>query len=160
MFVFPASTASDMVRNNVETQFSLFLNISRSLFNASEQLGRLNVQAGRKLMEESTDAVKKGVHLRTLADTQSFIAEQSQATVDRVRGYALNVQNIAVGNWIGLDQPPGVPVAEQSAQSENADDAAALKDAASDERHETDQRPSPLVEKLIASVANDVDKLH
>lgn len=161
MFAFPVGPASDLVRNNIQSQFSLFMNVSKNFVNATMQLGELNAQAGRKLMEESATAITKGMQVRTLADVQSFMAEQSQVTVDRIRGYALNVQNIAAQNWVGPGKPPVVvPVTQTSVQVETTIDDSAQKRSASQGHHEADPHPSPLVEKLVASVVNDTDKLH
>jgi hypothetical protein len=160
MFLFPVNTVSELVRNNIEAQLTLVLNMSRNCLGASTQLGKLNVQAGRKLMEESSAALKNGLELRTLADTQTFFAQQSQATVDRLRGYALNVQNITTGTWIDPDKPDVTIPAEQPAQAGNQEDHSVRHDAAATGQHETGHRPSPLVEKLVASVASSTDKLH
>lgn len=163
MFVFPVNAASELVRNNIEVQSSLLLNVSKSFVNASMQLGELNVQASRKLVEESTAAMMKSMQLKSLADAQSFIAEQSQMTLDRIRGYQQNVQNIAAATWRDAGKVGGEPVTAQSVNTGNAGgaaDTAAPKDAASHGQHETDHRPSPLVEKLVASVVSGTDKPH
>ena len=160
MFVFPVGAASDLVRNNIQSLLSLFLNLSKSVSKASAQLGELNVQATRKLMEESTSALTKGMQLRTLADTQAFIAEQSQVTIDRIRGYALNVQNIVTENSPDPRRSLDAPVAQLSMQLGNPQPHLAQKENASHGQHEADPHPSALVEKLVASVVKDTDKLH
>lgn len=160
MFVFPVGAASDLGRNNIQSQIALFLNLSKSFANASAQLGELNVQATRKLMEESTSALTKGMQLRTLADTQAFIAEQSQVTIDRIRGYALNVQNIMTENSLDPRRSLGAPVAQRSMQPDNTQAHPGQKEDASHGQHETDPQPSALVEKLVASVVSDTNKLH
>lgn len=161
MYSFPASATSDLIRNNIETQFSFFSTVSATMLNATLQLGALNAQASRKLMEESTATLVKGMQLRTLADAQTFIAEQSRTTIEKMRGYQQNVQNIAAETRIDLD--PGrvaaAPATEQSAQPDNAHDAAAGKDAAAPGQHEGSHHPSALVEKLIDAVVGDPDKL-
>lgn len=160
MFAFPVGTALDVVRNNMQSQYSIFLNISKNLVNASMQLGELNAQAARKLMEESATAISKGMQVRTPADVQSFIAEQSQVTIDRVRGYALNVQNIASQNWVGPGAPLAAPVPQPAEQAQNTDYESARKAAVLSGQHESDPHPSSLVEKLVASAVSDIDKLH
>ncbi len=160
MFVFPVNTIKDLVRNNMQSQLSLFLNISKSMVNASVQLGELNVHAGRKLMEESAAAMQKVLQLRTPADTQSFIADQSQVTIDRIRGYALNMQNIASQNWIDMTRSGSGNPAAYGSKPEKADHGVTHEDAAPQGQHGVDVHPSPLVEKLVASVVKDVDQLH
>lgn len=172
MFTFPVGAVSDVVRHNIESQFSFLLNISKSVINTSMQLGELNVQASRKLMEESTTALKKGMEIRTLADAQMFIAEQSQLTVERVRGYGANVQNIAAENWSALGKIGGIaksivePIATPTAPTPHAETGATLETAGVHAgvtphgAHETEPHASPLVEKLVASVSVDPDKLH
>jgi hypothetical protein len=161
MFVFPVSVASDLVRNNLQSQFSLCLNFSRSAINASMRLGELNAHAGSKLMEESTTAVTKAMQLRTLTDVQSFIAEQSQVTANRIQGYAQNLMNIMTENSLDLGRSPNAPATLRLTLAASTDQNPAQKDAASTGQHETDPHPPALVEKLVASVVNnDADKLH
>jgi hypothetical protein len=160
MFSFPASTASNLVRNNIGSQVSFLLNLSKSFVNASMQLGELNVQAGCKLMEESSTALTKGMQLRTLADTQSFLVEQSQVTVERISGYTQNVQNIVTTNMFNIGKSGGFPAASQPTQTEHENESASRQEAVPHGQHETDPHPSALVEKLVASAVNDIDKLH
>lgn len=160
MFPFLAGTAPDLVRNNFQSQTSLLMNVSQNVVNASMQLGELNAQAARKLMEESTTAITKGLQIRTPADVQSFIAEQTQVTLDRISGYALNVQRIATQNWFGAGKPAAVPVPQLSIQPHTANDDATEKEAASHGQHDANPQPSQLVEKLVSSVVNSQDKLH
>jgi hypothetical protein len=161
MFSFPVNTASNLIRDNIASQVSFLLNQSKSFVNASMQLGELNVQAGCKLMEESTTALAKGMQLRTLADTQSFLAEQSQVTVDRISGYAQNVQNIVTMNMFNnTGKSGGFPAASQPTRTEHENERASPQEAVPHGQHETDPHPSALVEKLVASAVNDIDKLH
>jgi hypothetical protein len=160
MFAFPVGAASNLVRNNIQSQVSIFLNLYKSFANTSMQLGELNVQATRKLMEESTSALSKCMQLRTLADTQSFFTEQSQVTIDRICGYALNVQNIVTENALDLGMPHGASAAQRSVRPGDTHKRPAQKDAASHGQHEIDQPPSALAGKLGASVVSDSNKLH
>ena len=160
MFEFPVGKTLDLARNNVESQFSRVLNVYRNFVNASMQLGELNVQASRKLMEESATAISKGMQVRTPADVQSFIAEQSKITLERISGYALNVQAIAAQNWDIPGKPGAALTAPSSGQPASVANAPAQNEAAPTGQHETNPHPSPLVEKLVAAAVNDIDKLH
>ena len=161
MFAFLAGTASDLFRNNIQSQSSLFLNVSQNVMNASTQLAELNAQAGRKLMEESVTAMSKSMQIRTPTDVQAFILEQTQVTLDRISGYALNVQRIATQNWAGAGKPIAAPLVPQLAlQPQAAAEDDAEKPAATHGQHEANPQPSALVEKLVSSVVNNQDKLH
>lgn len=155
MFVLPVNAASDLMRNTIDAQFSLFSNASKNFSNALLQVGELNLQASHKLMEESTAALENGMQLKTLTGTHSFIMEQAQKLAGKVYGYQQHMQSIATENGIGLGhffsaQPP-----TQAVQPGHVHDEAAGKNAAP---YEAEHRPSPLVEKLIASVVNDKDE--
>jgi ribosomal protein L22 len=165
MFIFPAGTTpSDFFRKNIEIQLSLLSSMSASFLNTSLRLSELNLEAGRRLVEESAAALQKGMQLTSLADTQSFILEQSQATVQKVRGYQQNVQNIMAENLRPLDARPDARVTAQTMEPGSAHDQEPAKEAASHAQHhaghgqhETDHRASGLVEKLIASAVSDAD---
>lgn len=163
MLNFPMGAGADLVRKNLETQLSLMTSMSGRLFNTSLQLGELNRQAGRRLIEESADDMQKALQLRTLADVQSFVGEQTQMTVERMRGYWQNVQQITAQNLtVGL---PGAPddgelvqpehgvQAGQDVQEQDEEDTQQASSAPGKHPHEVDVQPSPLVEKLVAAVA-------
>lgn len=159
MFIYPFGPASDLVRKNVETQLSLLKTLSERFFNTSLQLGELNRQAGRRLMEESTADMQKALRIQSFAEAQSFIGEQSQVSVEKMRGYWQNVQHIAAGNWVGAQQAArhtGEPLEpERAAQDREAEKPSAEHHPG---QHEVDVHPSPLVEKLVASVAVDTER--
>lgn len=165
MLNFPIGAGADLVRKNLETQLSLMTSMSGRLFNTSVQLGELNRQAGRRLIEESADDMQKALQLRTLADVQSFVGEQTQMTVERMRGYWQNVQQITAQN-LSVDLPGGAPDDAELVQPEHGvqagqdvqeqpddEDAQQAASAPGKHPHEVDVQPSPLVEKLVAAVA-------
>lgn len=160
MFAFPMSTAADLFRQSIATQVSFLTNVTRNVAEASMQIGELNARAARSLMEESAAALTKGMQIRSATDAQSFLTEQSALTLDRVRGYGENMQRIATRQWTA--QQDGTGAQSQSGESGNAHDHAAPRMGSSHGHgpHETDHRPSPLVEKLVASVAPDTDRPH
>lgn len=160
MFTFPVTAASDFVRSNLEVQFSLANKMIGSMMDTSMQLGRLNIQASRKLMEESASAAEKAIGLRSFADTQAFLLEQSQLAVQRLSGYSQNAQKIATGSIGNL----GTAVAVTNAQQETAVAEAPVQEKQGvphhGQQHEVDPQPSALVEKLISNVAGDTGNLH
>ncbi|HEV2609828.1 MAG TPA: phasin family protein [Noviherbaspirillum sp.] len=159
MFTFPVTAASDFVRNNLEVQFSLANKMIGSMMDTSMQLGRLNIQASRKLMEESATATEKAIGLRSFADTQAFLLEQSQLAFQRFSGYSQNAQKIATGSIGNLN----TAVAVTNSQQETAAVEAPVQEkhgASHGQQHEVDPQPSALVEKLISNVAGDTGNLH
>ena len=161
MFIYPFGPAGDLVRKNVEIQLSLFKTLSERVFNTSLQLGELNRQAGHRLMEESAADLQKILRIQSLADAQSFVGEQSQVSVEKMRGYWQNVQHIAAENWIGAQQVSATEMAGESTEDDQTRQEGELKKSSVEHhpgQHEVDVHPSPLVEKLVASVAVDTDK--
>ena len=161
MFELPVTATSDFIRNSLETQISVATKMYENMIDTSMQFGHLNVQAARKLVEESTAAAEKGMGLKTLAETQAFIVEQSQLTFDRLSGYSRNAQKIATRSVGGLDKAVEVTVAQQAAPARDRVEQAEEEHAAPHgQQHEVDPHPSVLVEKLISSVVNDADHRH
>jgi len=163
VFAFPAVPAvpgTDLLQRQMETQLSLFSSMVGGMLDASLQFSKLNTQAARKLVEESVTAVEKGLALRTVADTQAFMLEQSQLGIERVRGYRRNAQAIITERAPGIRVPVTDAAAAQSARPAQA---AAPHDADNGTNggaphahpHEVDPHPSPLVEKLISTVVDD-----
>lgn len=160
MFNFPFSTDAAANRPNIGSQAPFTAFTSRML-HASLQLQELNRQALRRLVEESALDMQKALRIRSLSDAQLLIGEQSKSTVEKITGYWQNVGNIALETWgsprrvlgavetTGAAAEPAVPVAEAFVETP----------AVITRPHEADVHPSPLVEKLVASVAVDPEKL-
>ena len=160
MFNFPFSTNAAANRTNLGSQapFTAFTN---RMLHASLQLQELNRQALRRLVEESALDMQKALRIRSLSDVQLLIGEQSKSSVEKLTGYWQNVGNIALETWgsprrvLGAVETtdaaaePAVPVAEAFVETP----------AVITKPHETDVHPSLLVEKLVASVAVDPEKL-
>lgn len=165
MFINPFSAGTALVRKGAQTQLSLLMSLSGNLLHATMQLTELNQQATRRLLEESAADMQRAMQLHTLSDVQSFVGEQSKMSVERVQGYWQNLQNIAAENVIGTQQVLASSatsvvqgVAPKQGREQKADnDEGQDEDASSSQQHkhphEVDVQPSPLVEKLVASVA-------
>ncbi len=166
MFNFPVTAASDFVRSNLEVQLSLANKMIGSMMDTSMQFGMLNVQASRKLMEESASAAEKAIGLRSFADTQAFLLEQSQLAYQRLSGYSQNAQKIAAGSIGNLNAVAAATNATAQQETTAVDTQAQEKHlqekhpASHGQQHEVDPQPSTLVEKLISNVANDTGNLH
>ncbi len=167
MFKFPVTAASDFVRSNLEVQFSLANKVIGGMMDTSMQLGRLNIEASRKLVEESATAAEKAIGLRSFADTQAFLLEQSQLAFQRFSGYSQNAQRIASGSIGTLNAVTNATAnatenATANAQQEKAADAPVQEKhgVPHGQQHEVDPQPSALVEKLISNVAGDTGNLH
>ncbi|WP_334189487.1 hypothetical protein [Noviherbaspirillum sp.] len=163
MFTFPVTAASDFVRSNLEIQLSLANKMMGSMMDTSMQFGKLNVQASRKLMEESASAAEKAIGLRSFADTQAFLLEQSQLAYQRFSGYSQNAQKIAAGSIGNLNAVAASATAQQEISAAETQTQAQTQEkhaAPHGQQHEVDPQPSTLVEKLISNVANDTGNLH
>lgn len=160
MFKFPFNTDGAANRNNFGSQ-APFMAITSRLLHASLQLQELNRQALRRLVEESAVDMQKALRVRSLTDAQVLLGEQSKSSVEKITGYWQNVGNIALETWgsprrvfgavetTDAAAEPAVPVAEAFVESP----------AVITKPHEAEVHASPLVEKLVASVAVDPEKL-
>jgi len=173
MFGFPLSTSKNLIKDSIGAQFSFFSAVSESVFNTSLQISELNVQAMRRLMEESASDMQRALQIKSLPETGLFLVEQSRATIEKVRGYQQNIQNIMVSNQVGLQKILEAPVAGSSGSLTDEKDSSAAAHAAGTAstsstspsstspgaghaHHKAEHRAPPLVEKLIASAVSDV----
>lgn len=159
MFNFPFNTDAAANRAKFGSQVP-FMAFANRMLHASLQLQELNRQALRRLVEESTVDMQKALRIRSLADAQLLLGEQSKSSVEKITGYWQNVGNIALETWgsprrvLGAVETaraaaePAVPVAEAFVETP----------AVITKPHQAEVHPSPLVEKLVASVAVDPDK--
>ncbi|HEY4540748.1 MAG TPA: phasin family protein [Noviherbaspirillum sp.] len=178
MFPFLKMPGQDLARKSLEAQFSMMTTLSARMLSASQQLVALNRTAGQRLIEESAADLRTAMQLRSLPDAQAFMQAQSRASIEKVRGYWQNVQQIAADNLLVSSEDlrslaateAGIAASEQRQSStqaqkgqekgqEKAQDRAQAEGEESHAahahhgQHEVDVHPSPLVEKLIANAA-------
>lgn len=158
MFSFPINTQSAAAPNNFAA--SQMMALSGKLKTASAQLNELNLQAARRLMEESQADFLKAAQARTFTDAQKLFAEQSKASIEKVVGYWQNVGNIVLETWGSTRRSVGAVEAPTGATEPTVpiNDAFMKAPAVITKPHEVDVQPSPLVEKLVASVSVDATK--
>lgn len=159
MFSFPFNTNAATNPNNFGAQ-APYMAFANRLVHASLQLQELNRQALRRLVEESAVDMQKALRIRSLSDAQILLGEQSKSSIEKITGYWQNVGNIALETWgsprrvLGAVETtraaadPSVPVSEPFVETP----------AVITKPHENEVHPSPLVEKLVASVAVDPEK--
>lgn len=158
MFVFPFNAASEVVRSNADMQFSIFLALSRGMIDASSSLGRLNMQSGLKMLEEASVVFSDALRMAAGKAAQSAIPEYS-------RQGAKAMQSAQQESFAASFEPAnhGSQFSENDgakhASAVTDQDDKATKSAGSSHEHEVDPRPSPLLEKLVASVASDTNIL-
>jgi hypothetical protein len=170
----PFQSGQDIVRQSVQTQYQLFQSITGKFLNASMQMAELNREASRKLLEESAADFQKVFQIKSIPDAQAFIGEQTKGSLEKVRGYWLNVQTIAAQTLTteGLPAVINNAAAAATAATDAVVSSAATVSAAATQgqaeeskpaattskQHDADPAPSPLVEKLIATVTADAAK--
>jgi hypothetical protein len=158
MFSFPVHTQSAAATNIVSMpQMMAFADKVKT---ASAQLLELNLQAARRLMEESQTELQKAMQVRTFADVQKLLSEQSTSSIEKLIGYWQNVGNIALETWGSPRRSVGMveAITEPVEPSVPVSDAFMKAPAVIAKPHEADGQPSALVEKLVASVAVDAAK--
>lgn len=159
MFMFPFNTASSAPRTSFGSQAPVMAFTGR-LLNATLQLQELNRQAMRRLVEESAVDLQKALQVRSLADAQILIGEQSKSSVEKITGYWQNVGNIALETWGSPRRVLGAVESSNTAEEPSVPVAEAFVEtpAVITKPHEADVQPSPLIEKLVASVAVEPEK--
>jgi hypothetical protein len=158
MFGFPINTRSDAASNSFAA--SQMLAFSGKLRTASAQFNELNLQAARRLMEESRADFLKAAQAHTFTEAQRLFAEQSKASIEKVVGYWQNVGNIVLETWGSPRRSVGAVETSDEATEPTVplNDAFMKAPAVLAKPHEVDIQPSPLVEKLVASVSVDATK--
>lgn len=158
MFVFPFNAASEVVRSSADMQVSIFLALSRSMIDASSSLGRLNVQSGMKMLEEVSAVFNDALRMTAGAAAPSAIPESSRQgakAMQSARQESLGAPLEPAQHRNQISENDGA----KHASAVTDHDENATKPAGSSHEHEIDPRPSPLLEKLVASVASDTDIL-
>lgn len=144
----------NLARSSMDAQFSLLINTSRSFFDASLQLTKLQVQSGSRIMDRAAQAAQQGLRATSVAETPLLVAEHSSALLEEMRRYQESLQEIFANQRLTAGRPNRERQAgarEQNGAGENG--------AHQPQQHESEHKPSALVEKLVASVASETDKL-
>ena len=151
MFSFPVNTCPAAVSNHVA--MSQMTALSEKLRTASLQFKELNLQAIRRLMEESRTQTQKAMQARTIAEAQKLVSEQSTSSIEKLTGYWQNVGNIALETWGSPRRLVGAVEAmtEPGGPSVPVNDAFMEAPAVITKAREAEKEPSPLPEKLVVS---------
>lgn len=155
MFAFPFNAMSEIARSNAEMQISIGLAVSRSMLEASSSLGQMNMQSGKRLMDELVVAFTDAIQTKAFDAEQPLRPVQSTQSTDAIQGdqRSSGVIPAAHGHSVSYDFESND--SKKSSPSDSDIDGKSAEHARSHHEHETDPRPSRLVEKLVASVASD-----
>jgi phasin family protein len=149
MFNFTQNN-SPAVRAHVQSQLSMFSDLTRQFFNAAQKVNELNLQVSQTLMDEALTSTQQVLSAKDPTEMLSVIAGQAQPNAEKVRAYQQHILDIAASTQIDLINAAEshIPEASRTAQ----DVAKEVARQAAEETEKVTQRQKSAMEKLTTPI--------
>jgi phasin family protein len=149
MFDF-AQTSSPAAKAHLESQFSMFSDLSKQMFGAVQKINELNIQVAQTVMEESISSAQQILSARDPSEALSVIAGQAQPGAEKVRAYQQHLADITAGTQVELAKTAESHIPQASRTAQNLAREVAQK--ASEETQKVSQRQQAAMEKLTTPI--------
>jgi len=130
----------------LESQFSMFADLSKQVFNAVQKINELNIQVAQTVMEESISNTKQILSAKDPQEALSVIAGQAQPNAEKLRAYQQHLADIAVGTQVNLAKTAETHIPQTSRTAQDL--ASEVARRASEETEKATQRQKAAMEKL------------
>lgn len=156
MFSYQPFATSSFFKESINAQMLFLTAMSKSFFDTSMQIGELSTQAFQNVMEASLANFRQGLQVGTAANAKPFSGQPAQSPsvqLSILQPEPVSTDTAAAVAAVSTSAPPSAsePMASVASDQPAAPAEAITKDAGH-AAHESPSKPSPLVEKLIASV--------
>ena len=145
MFEF-AQTTSPAAKAHLESQFSMFSDLSRQMFGAVQKINELNIQLAQTVIEESLSSAQQVISAKDPTEALSVIAGQAQPCAERMRAYQQHLADISAGTQVDLAKAAETHIPEASRTAQELAREVAQK--ASEETQKLTQRQQAAMEKM------------
>ncbi|MDB5795023.1 MAG: granule-associated protein [Noviherbaspirillum sp.] len=155
MFNFSNTASSPAMKSLLDSQFSLYSDVSKSIYESMQKLNGLNIQVAQTLMEETIVNAKEILSAADPQEVLSITAGQAQPAAEKVRAYREHVQNIVAETQANVAKTVGSHMPDTTRATEEVVKEVAQK--ASEETAKATQRQKESMEKLTTPLrANNV----
>ena len=154
MFEFYAST-SPAAKAHLDSQLSMFKDLSHQLFDSAQRLNELNIQLAQTLMEETTTNINQILCAKDANEVMSVVSSQAQPAADKLRAYQQHLADIAAGTQVNLAKTAETHVPKTARTAQELASEVARK--ASEETEKATQRQKAAAEKATAPIGKFSD---
>jgi phasin family protein len=137
---FPAMNA------HVQSQMSMFSDMTRQMFDAAQKVNELNLQVGQTLLEETLSTTQEVMSSKDPIDAMSLVAGQVQPNAEKVRAYQQHILDIAANTEVNLIKAAEARIPEASRTAQDVAREVARK--AAEETEQVTQRQKSAMEKM------------
>jgi phasin family protein len=135
----------------VQSQFSMFSDLTKQFFNAAQKVNELNIQVSQTLLDEALSNTQQVLSAKDPTEVLSVIAGQAHPNAEKVRAYQQHLTDIAANTQVDLikSAETHIPEASRTAQ----DMAKEVQRQAAEQTEQVTQRQRSAMEKLTSPIA-------
>jgi uncharacterized protein with von Willebrand factor type A (vWA) domain len=153
MFAYSDSSITELWKQQVGTQISLYTELTKNFAEATQRMTALNLAVAKRMVENYQSNAKQLLEGGNTSQISSGTLEQQVSAFDKIYAYQQNVNDLAAETRQNFERTMTTHwnQAGSTEGRKNHEGHASHSGGQTKHEHGTDE-PSPLVEKLIASV--------
>jgi phasin family protein len=156
MFNFSKTVSSPALKSQLESQFSLYSDVSKSIFTSIQKLNELNIQVAQTVMQETMTSAKEILGATDRHEVLAITAGQAQPAAEKIRAYHQHVQNIVAETQATLAKTVGAHMPDTTRAAEEVVREVAQK--AAEETAKATQRQKEAMEKLTMPIRGNAER--
>lgn len=154
MFDFSQSH-SPAAKAHLDSQFSMFTDLSKQVFSAVQKINELNIQVAQTVLEETLSNTKQILSAKDPHEALSVIAGQAQPNAEKMRAYQQHLTDIAAGTQVNLAKTAETHIPQTTRTAQELAGEVARK--ASEDTEKATQRQKAAMEKLTTPIGKSSD---
>jgi phasin family protein len=140
---------------HVQSQMSMFSDLTKQFFNAAQKVNELNIQVTQTLIDEALSNTQQVMSAKDPTEVLSVIAGQAQPNAEKVRAYQQHLIDIAANTQVDLIKSAESHIPEASRTAQDLAKEVARK--AAEETEQVTQRQKNAMEKLTTPITARAD---
>jgi phasin family protein len=156
MFDFSKTASSPALKSQLEAQFALYSDVSKSIFASVQKLNDLNIQLAQTVMQETMTSVKEILGASNRHEVLSITAGQALPAAEKIRAYQQHVQNIVADTRATVAKTVGAHMPDTTRAAEEVVREVAQK--ASEVTAKATQRQKDAMEKLTMPIRSNAER--
>jgi phasin family protein len=141
---------SPAVSAHMQSQLSMFSDMTKQFFNAAQRVNELNIQVSQALIDEAMSNTQQFITAKDPTEALSVIAGQAQPNAEKIRAYQQHLIDIAANAQVDLIKSAESHIPEASRTAQDLAKEVARK--AQEETEQVTQRQKSAMEKLTTPI--------
>lgn len=146
--MLPQSISPALIQH-MEAQLSFLTEISRKMFDSTQKIVELNLQAAQEFIEDVSNSGHQLMQAKDASEFTTLAASQVQPNSEKLRNYQQRLSNLVAGTQMELTKTAETHMPEATRTAAAVADEIARK--ASEETEKASQQQKAMIEKISTS---------